>query len=1622
MAKITSWSGNSPHAREVAALERLKAELPAHWFGYANVFVKDPRKDAGQEVDLILVCDDRILMIDVKDWIGTVTQGRGFWYQAKPGRSAQPMDGGDPILKLFHANNALRSRMKAAGISPTPYVQNAVVFARNSTDFSDVAKHAKEGGKGRVISLEAFIASTKDPKRFDELVGKPPFESRPRGLGNKDGKLYQPIRNFFTVGRDFAIAEITYAGYRAKDQSISEARLWKQYEAESDEAHGDVGLLRLWDFDAEEGLSIVDADRETLVGREAGVQAFLRMHKTGRDAPTLAFKQSFNDGGAWRWELFQNDPDNICLDAFLARSLDDVPISVRKDLLESLLGAGAALAAAMVAHRDLGEHSVWIDLERRKISLSNLGAARVPETSTAGRHLPNLARCSVMDPHLEDRNQAQEFDVFRSDVHAFAFAGLKILLGPLSRNELDDNCAVFALSDETKSKTGIGSELAKWFEKALDPEQAQRFATCADAHAELVAALASDREERPTDILAPYKRTTPCMQDYPQNEVFNTSRPGVMEWRTKRTTGASARARLWLAPPSGQERSVLDFVRRGAALSILPPSIAPRIIECSIDAYGPFLCVEEISGKRLPDISDIIADLDEDGIARLTRKLAWTVLKAHDLGLAHGDLSPSNILVSGLDKNISDIEREPELRLIDWLDFSTTEAGPRENVAYGGDEADPFLRDRSALGKIVLELSKGSKASQDLIAAAQAFAAETASGDLPHWREISLADIDSLLAPPNSIETERRPVFASGLSDGEELAAEDGGFRVLFDDGSRDPRAGAPRATLVGSGVAAVVEFDQTTGAPCKAFCKAVTPGLEAIAGRHGERIEVRLIGNASIGLEGWSFLESLSGFERLSISPQKLGADRKRPILSLKNASGNREVDQYVEENKLTQVTAINSKRVVLNPLKTWETALKAEAETWPSATALSKPERVSGPNGLFKVEVEFSVDPARIEDGSIVYVRDRAAGKFDKNRSGEGVITISVERNTPWIREGDRLEFRNMGELSNIRRRTAALIKIAEAPQIPLLPSYFSENAPDTLGETATTGPKATDYGLNAPQRDALDLLWRRGPVSYLQGPPGTGKTKFIAAFVHHALTVGGAKNVLLTAQTHEAVDGAAARVIDLFRDRGEQIDLIRIASNAERVDAALKDAHAFALQERVREKFAAERAERVAALAAPLGIEPRFVRECAKILKGVVATAESVTALEAAKDNADIDLLQRMRGVLERQCETLGIAPEIAADTRLLRVRALEDAARRHDVRRKDAAGLILKLFEAANEYEEALGRRGALEPVFVRTRRLVCGTCVGLGDEKLGLSTQAFDLVVVDEAARAQGSELAIPLGTARKVLLVGDQKQLEPFLDPEATRLTAEELKIDEAELARSDFARAFDSPYGKSASALLDIQYRMAPRIGRLVSDVFYEGKLNTGREEPKSDWSNLPWPFDQELSWVDVAGSEISDAGRVRNEAEIEDIVESLERLATSNAGRRLLDDHETSGVSEAFIGVIAMYADQAVAIRRRVASSSLSRRWRDQIKIGTVDSYQGKENSIVLVSLVRDNPRGSIGFLRKENRINVALSRAKERLVVFGSQRMFATSDSKLALALSHPEFSERVAPLKNKTLAAE
>ncbi|MDE4061718.1 AAA domain-containing protein [Phaeobacter gallaeciensis] len=1610
MAKITSWSGDSPHAREVAALDHLRAKLPSAWFGYANVFIKDPRKDAGQEVDLVLVCEDRILLIDVKDWSGKVTHSRGNWYQEFRGKQPRSM-GRDPVLKLFDAQNALMSRMNMASISPRPYVMSVVLFTRKETDFSEVEVHAREYGKGRVVDLDAFLSASQKITKLDALIGKPAFESRPRKLTDKHSQLFLPLKNFFKVGRDFSVAEMNYAEYRAKGDALSKAPLWTQHEASALNSHGDVGLLRIWDFDADEGLTIEDSDRETLVSREEGVQAFLRQHKTGNNFPALSFRQKYNDGGARRWELFQNYPDNITLESFLYREKVQVPVEARMTLFESLMEAAGSLASAMVAHRDVGEHSVWIDLERHSVSLSNLVTARVPGTKSAGRNLPLLARGGVIDPNDGQPAGSAEPDPFRADVHAFAFAGLKILLGQKSHELLDDAIPGYLLSPDEKEEAGIGAMLDQWFERALNPNPGERFANCLEAHIELVAALTKDNEDPSEDALAPFRRGTPCMHDHPQHELVPPARPGVMEWRTCRDDKSATRARLWTVPENGRERQFLDFVRRGSALAVLPPAIAPKIVECSIDAYGPFFCVEEVSGERLSDCTETVAKLDDEKFSELARKLVWAILSAHDLDLAHGDLSPSNILIESWGDD-DEVENEGvRLRIIDWLDFSTEEAGPRETQAYCGNELDPYLRDRQSLASILLEIGQSANLSDSSMASLKAFSGTDVTGEFPHWREISLIDIDELLAPPKQHAVRSISIRVKGMSDGEELLGEDGGFRVLFSDSSKNlaSRTGSPTITVVGSGLAVVVEFDPKTRKPVNAFRKPLTVGLERVAGRKGERLETRFLNDFSVDYKSWCFVESLDGFKKFSECFEERVPDRKRPILSLPTAGR-----AQGEKEDCPEGATKTAEKAFLNPIKVWNATLEAEQETWHSATALAKPERVAGRGELYKIDVDFHVDLSRLEDELIIHVSDRPIGIFDKVLSQESSVVFKSTRGVPTLKENDTLEFRSKGDMSNIRRRGLALTKLALSPQIVGVSRYFAADAPSTLGSTSPTVSKFDEYGLNGPQSIALDSLWRREPIGFLQGPPGTGKTKFIAAYIHHALTSGGAKNVLLTAQTHEAVDGAAARVLDLFHERDEEIDLIRIASNADKVDPALTDYHAVAMQDRIRQKFSAERAERVAALGKTLGLNAAFVRECAKLMKGVIATSESLEALQTEYGEGNSGHVEKMRDVLLRQCSAMGVSEAASFDSQSLKNLLLRNAAEEFGVRRKDAVKLVLSLFEAASEYEEALGQRGALEPMFVRTRRLVCGTCVGLGYEKLGLMNQAFDLVVVDEAARAQGSELAIPLVSARKVLLVGDHKQLEPFFDPETLKRTATALNIDEKELEKSDFERGFESPYGRSASARLDIQYRMAPKIGEVVSDVFYGGELKTGRKEPTKKWSGLPWPFDDELSWVDVSGGEISKAGRVRNNSEVEDIVESLEKLSKSKEGQELLAVHEASHLSECFIGVIAMYADQAVALKERIATSSLDRRWREQIKVGTVDSYQGKENSIVIVSLVRGNSRGSIGFLKNENRINVALSRAKERLVIFGSVEMFGSSDSRLTEVLVHPNLSNRIKPI--------
>jgi hypothetical protein len=167
---------------------------------------------------------------------------------------------------------------------------------------------------------------------------------------------------------------------------------------------------------------------------------------------------------------------------------------------------------------------------------------------------------------------------------------------------------------------------------------------------------------------------------------------------------------------------------------------------------------------------------------------------------------------------------------------------------------------------------------------------------------------------------------------------------------------------------------------------------------------------------------------------------------------------------------------------------------------------------------------------------------------------------------------------------------------------------------------------------------------------------------------------------------------------------------------------------------------------------------------------------------------------------------------------------------------------------------------------------------------------------------------------------------------------------------------------------MLPRQYRMREPIGRVVSDLFYDGKLV---HEAPHQRMPLPWPFDRELVWVDTgAQEEYRDAQKsVANEFEV-----ALCKDITSIIRKR---------VRKAKLAVIAMYNSQV----NRLVSALKGIVPPDDIE--SVDAFEGRESDGVILSLVRSNDRAAIGFLNDPNRVNVAISRAKKLLVIVGDSK---------------------------------
>lgn len=282
------------------------------------------------------------------------------------------------------------------------------------------------------------------------------------------------------------------------------------------------------------------------------------------------------------------------------------------------------------------------------------------------------------------------------------------------------------------------------------------------------------------------------------------------------------------------------------------------------------------------------------------------------------------------------------------------------------------------------------------------------------------------------------------------------------------------------------------------------------------------------------------------------------------------------------------------------------------------------------------------------------------------------------------------------------------------------------------------------------------------------------------------------------------------------------------------------------------------------------------------------------------------------------------------------------------------------------EEPLKETGDIPPRSFRNgntvpKNVLCCTCIGSGIKFDQVwENDRFDNVIIDEAAQASEPETLIPIVRGcKKLVLFGDECQLGPVVTDDEARQSG---------LAYSMFRRLLRLNF---PSFLLDEQYRINSKIWEATSKPFYHGKVRSFVQDENeiAGCPEFPWPKPgHPIMFWSCHGEEKRDpSGSIRNR---------MEAIRVLKVVNRFLE----LGVEQNRIGVITFYDAQRGEINKRLRRSGL------RIEAHNVDSFQGHESDFIILSCVRSNDHGDVGFLDLR-RMNVALTRAKLGLVVIGN-----------------------------------
>jgi len=534
---------------------------------------------------------------------------------------------------------------------------------------------------------------------------------------------------------------------------------------------------------------------------------------------------------------------------------------------------------------------------------------------------------------------------------------------------------------------------------------------------------------------------------------------------------------------------------------------------------------------------------------------------------------------------------------------------------------------------------------------------------------------------------------------------------------------------------------------------------------------------------------------------------------------------------------------------------------------------------------------------------------------------------------------------EESSLQRQATALRMLrdradAEGDLLTLLTHPDRAKAPTVRKITPLT------EDLHSSNREIVELALGTDRLFLVQGPPGTGKTTVIAEIIAQILARESDSRILLVSQSNVAIDNVLERLQQLVPG----LPAIRLG-RPEKIDQGLRH----------------------------LMLRGKMDAEISRLRNGALGSQNRLQDLRQYEPETCIALAEELVDVGAVTADRMA-ARELAA----MLIGADQSDVRDTATRLKGAAWMCGRddqwwneIAAIQSEWVERAHDSDEFEDFLLEHMRVVAGTCVGVVQSK-AIGQSRFEWVIVDEAGRAAPTELLVPLVRGRRLVLVGDERQLPPVLDEDIVQQVIERTGIGKEQLRQSLFQQLIEA-VPATARSRLRRQYRMHPEIGGLIEHTFYPEGLEHAADVSKRQLGIEIWGA--ALRWLDTRDLDSATEQRVgrsyANGREIQAIVDDLQRIIPELQRR--------SGVT---VGLLTGYLAQQEALREAVDKKK--RAWSGvDVTVLTVDAAQGKEYDLVYYSAVRSNRQGRIGFLSDERRLNVALSRAKQGLTIVGDSQ---------------------------------